>query len=324
MASFTKASNCTGKPVRHSVGHAFLGYAVVFCEDVTYEWSTHVTAFTDQRERDESHIDSLCAAFMQAPSRTKEENAIKVSISAKILEDFRKKHGMQSPMPRIPQDWATLPAYSGIGAKQPFVVEAGQHRLLACEKWVDGLNLAQDKRASECWWVAEVYDADSLRAYDLAVIRMNLETVALPDTPARQYLQQSKLLASAPSTEDKKMILANLIRFSQDEARNSDSSIPRQVERVKRLMDSKFHQALVDLLEFPAYRDTFKPSQFDKVLASSRTAASFNRWPWYARTKLEEQSNFWNYALQIKRQSDGGDSTTRRITLRLRNTVTSA
>jgi hypothetical protein len=322
--AFMKVSGCTGEPVRQLVGHSFLGYAVVFIPDVTYEWSTHVAAFTDQRERDESHVDSLCAAFMRAPSRTVEENAIRVSISAKILDDFAKEHGIQSPMPRIPQDWATLPAYNGIVAKQPFVVEAGQHRLLACEKWVDSLNLAEDKRASESWWVAEVYDADTLAPYDLAVIRMNPETVALPDTPGRQYLQQSKLLASAPSTEDKNKILANLIGFSPDEARKSDSSVPRQIERVRRLMDSKLHQPLVDLLEFPAYCDTFKPSQFDKVMVSSQAAASFNRWPWYAQTKLEEQANFWKHTLQIKPQtSDGDDSTTRRTTLRLRNTVTS-
>jgi hypothetical protein len=223
-------------------------------------------------------------------------------------------------MPEIPNDWETLPSSRGIAATESFVVEGGQHRLMACEKlfasWVPVMSPHQ--QALENWWVAEVYNSDTLSAYDLALVRVNPATVVLPDSPGRQYLQQSRLLAAAQTLEERNKIFANLVGVSSlDEP---DRGVSRQSERVKRLMDSPYHAPLLSILQFPGYCDTFKSSQFDKVLAASPTSGSFNRWPWYARTKLEEQSGFWVHALGLAPHCD---TQSRRSQLKLSNAVTS-
>ena len=330
-----------GHLIPKEAADSFIGYAIVHFADVKFEWQQCIGSFTDQRPLDKVHVDSLVSKFRSSCSRLLPQNAIRVTISRHTLTNHLRDKGLPSPMQDIAADLtdnANVPTYYDTGMKGWWVVEAGQHRMHALKQFLREYQdptsqemLSEDEQAKNCWWLAEIYDSDTLTSILYARIRRNLSMTMKEETAGREYLQCAKVLATTTDNALRKQYMIWLAGSTEGNSIQATS-----VSRLHRLISSaEFNPILINLLDFPAYSDTFKVSQFDEMLVLKPTALSFIRWRWYPQTILNQQVQFWDNVVGISNSDRHGlkpvghsvgdwETIQRKSDLRLRNCVTTS
>jgi hypothetical protein len=133
-------------PVRLRAGAAFMGWGIVFMEDVDLgRRSGTINPIRTQM---------IINSFRQnGLSRMDPENAIRVSICEQSL-----------PIPPTLSlvDGQLVPEYpklSGFRGSR-FLVEAGNHRLVALDGFLVQVGLSPEDRKKSGWWLAEIYNSD--------------------------------------------------------------------------------------------------------------------------------------------------------------------
>jgi len=191
--------------------------------------------------------------------------------------------------------------------------------------------LCEDEQAKNCWWLAEIYNSDTLTSILYARISRILSMTMKEETAGREYLQCATVLAITTDIALRKQYMIWL-----DGSTEGNSIQATCGSRLHRLISwAEFNPILINLLDFPAYSDTFKVSQFDEMLVLKPAALSFFRWRWYPQTILKEQDQFWDNVVGISNSDRHGlkpvglsvgdcETIQRKRSCRLRNCVTTS
>lgn len=198
-------------PVRESASLAFLGYGLVYIRDVNLGRRSGPMS--------PDHVQKLLSSYKAGLRRAEPENSIRVSIKAFDLVRFVSANSsVYKPPTRELKASEPIPAFPGISNYEGhrFLIEAGNHRLLALDEYLtqvrgaNGQFLSEDERNQEGWWLAEIYDAAVLatnpdiyalvRSKDPIASDSHLPHPVTPFTSTRTLPLPSEMHPAAPST----------------------------------------------------------------------------------------------------------------------------
>ncbi|KAA8909539.1 hypothetical protein FN846DRAFT_605200 [Sphaerosporella brunnea] len=142
-----------GAPIHVRAGAAFLGWGIIYMQDLDLgRRSGTVNPIRVHLLRTSYHETGIL--------RLLPENAIRVSIRANVLP---------TPPSRAPPapDKPMVSVYTSIckNTGSRFMVEAGNHRVVALDAYLTETNPNVEDRASRGWWLAEIYNADMIAQF---------------------------------------------------------------------------------------------------------------------------------------------------------------
>jgi hypothetical protein len=158
-------------PVRIRAGAAFMGWGIVFIEDVDLGRRSG----TINPIRTQLIINSF---FHNGLRRMEIDNAIRVSICGRSLP-IPPTVSLESG--HMVAEYPKLSAYRGAR----FLVEAGNHRLVALDGFLAQVGLSPEDRGKSGWWLAEIYNSDVVsRSPEIqTLVRAREVSAAPPPTP---------------------------------------------------------------------------------------------------------------------------------------------